>query len=281
MRKTLILLFLFLLTGIFSAEAKKKDADTINVDKLKYRIVYDTKVVTDTTRTPYVYKQGQSHLDIGEKGVTRFYSHTREMRLAAMSEMLKTSGMIDMRVGNMPKDDGVNWEFSLNYPSAGKSTFIDNVGMAYYECVENIETPEWTLVPDSTATIMGYTCQLATTTFKGRVWSAWYTEDIPLDNGPWKLRGLPGLILRAYDGSHQYEFSASGMTNGDGSIPVIYRKHTAENVSQRDLDEIQKKFDPMESFQGVKVYDASGKDITKSPQRKAKRMRFNNLEIYN
>lgn len=84
MRKTLFLLGLFLLTGTFSAVAKRKDADTLNVDQLKYRIVYNTKVVTDTTRTPYVYKQGQSYLDIGEKGVTRFYSHTYELRLTAI-----------------------------------------------------------------------------------------------------------------------------------------------------------------------------------------------------
>ena len=55
----------------------------------------------------------------------------------------------------------------------------------------------WTVEMDSVKTVAGYECHLATTHFRGRDWRVWFTLDIPLSLGPWKLSGLPGLILAA------------------------------------------------------------------------------------
>lgn len=42
-----------------------------------------------------------------------------------------------------------------------------------------------------------FNCKKAIADFRGRKYSCWYTEGIPLPYGPWKLQGLPGLILEA------------------------------------------------------------------------------------
>lgn len=47
--------------------------------------------------------------------------------------------------------------------------------------------------------IAKFNCILAETNFRGRKYFAWYTPDIPVYSGPWKLNGLPGMILEAYD----------------------------------------------------------------------------------
>jgi GLPGLI family protein len=52
----------------------------------------------------------------------------------------------------------------------------------------------------------GLTVQKATTKFRGRNYVAWFTPEIPVSLGPWKLNGLPGLILEAYDTNKEMLF---------------------------------------------------------------------------
>ena len=66
-------------------------------------------------------------------------------------------------------------------------------------------TPEiaWTLT-DDTVTVGGYLCQTATCKFRGVAWTVCYTEEIPSSAGPWRLRGLPGLIIKAESEAHTF-----------------------------------------------------------------------------
>ena len=65
--------------------------------------------------------------------------------------------------------------------------------------------PVWKL-EDGDTTIVEYACHKATTHFKGRTWHVWYAPDIPISEGPWKLSGLPGLILAAKDSEGLFSF---------------------------------------------------------------------------
>src|SRR5699024_7981210 len=50
-------------------------------------------------------------------------------------------------------------------------------------------------------TILGYDTKKAIGNFRGRNYIVWFAPEIPIPYGPWKLFGLPGLILEAYDTS--------------------------------------------------------------------------------
>ena len=81
------------------------------------------------------------------------------------------------------------------------------LSMAALEYEDTNVEQNWNLLDDS-CTICGYLCHKAIVTFRGRVWNVWYTEDIATDCGPWKLHGLPGLILKATDENSLHDFEA-------------------------------------------------------------------------
>ncbi|MDO4790061.1 MAG: GLPGLI family protein [Porphyromonas sp.] len=79
-----------------------------------------------------------------------------------------------------------------------------------YNYMEKIAPPEWKILTDSTKKIGAYSCTLASASYLGREWQVWYTQEIPSSAGPWKLSGLPGLILEAKDTEGVFEFSFLG-----------------------------------------------------------------------
>ncbi len=65
--------------------------------------------------------------------------------------------------------------------------------------------------------ISNFECENAKTVFKGRTYIVWYAPSIPVMNGPWKLGGLPGLILEAYDDEDNWHIEFQSEKN----IPSI------------------------------------------------------------
>lgn len=64
----------------------------------------------------------------------------------------------------------------------------------------------WKLFPNQKKKIANFTCYRAEGDFRGRRYVAWYCPELPYPYGPWKLRGLPGLILEAYDSKRKINF---------------------------------------------------------------------------
>lgn len=102
----------------------------------------------------------------------------------------------------------------------------------YYD--EPFAEIKWT-VADSTKTILGYECIMAETNYHGRRWSAWFAPEIPLSDGPWKLCGLPGLILEAADSSGQHSFIATGIENSNQVMYPIYQRQKYDKMDRIDM----------------------------------------------
>lgn len=79
-----------------------------------------------------------------------------------------------------------------------------------YLIEEPIPTINWKISSD-TASFGTLHCQKATGHFKGRDYTAWFCPDLPFHAGPWKLNGLPGLIVEAYDAKKEVEFKFDGL----------------------------------------------------------------------
>ena len=86
------------------------------------------------------------------------------------------------------------------------------------EYSESTDIPKWTYMPEDVDTIMGYHCHVAICNYEGRDWKVYYTNDIPIPYGPWKLNGVKGLVLKAVDTENNFIFEAVGLTQRPQSI---------------------------------------------------------------
>jgi len=106
-----------------------------------------------------------------------------------------------------------------NYPQ-GQVTVTDNISANSYIYTDELHPQNWEIL-DSVKTILDYPVQMAVSDFRGRRWTAWFAPDIPISDGPWKLSGLPGLIMAAYDTKKHYRFHIVGIEKVQDQ-PIVF-----------------------------------------------------------
>lgn len=231
--------------------------DLKKIDDATLECTYDFEYLTDTLNTEKK-KDDLMVLQIG-KNLSKFYSYRTLQADSLMREVTSPEALI----ANPERfKGGERFEVYKNHP-AGKITYTDKIGRDHFLYEE--ETPDfaWTIL-DETREIGGYNCQRAECTFRGRKWYAWFTQEIPVSDGPWKLGGLPGLILSAGDTQGHYTFTFSGIRQvAERSInmaDVQYHK-----INRKNYLKTQEKFhiDPIGYMStnanvNVKVMTSSG-----------------------
>lgn len=90
-------------------------------------------------------------------------------------------------------------------------------------------------IGDSTKTVLGYECIQADTDYHGRHWTAWFTLDIPIQDGPWKFHGLPGLILDVRTGEGKYGYVADGIEKSEKTINGVYGSDKYEKRERKTI----------------------------------------------
>lgn len=98
-----------------------------------------------------------------------------------------------------------------------------------WEYVENVPGIDWQLL-DRVDTLCSHVCFAASAKFRGREWTVWYAPDIPLSAGPWKLCGLPGLILKAEDSEGHYRWLCVEIRRNND--PLIYYRVPTRRVTR-------------------------------------------------
>ena len=162
-------------------------------------------------------------------------------------------------------------EFLLENVNANKLSYYGKVSIDKFMYHEEVPHIDWAL-SDSTKEICGYLCHQATATFRGRNWIAWYC-DIPKSVGPWKLNGLPGLILAAETEDKEHTFSAISVRKSSSPITVNdkeYFKTTREHFNKALADY---KSNPAKSWKNSPL---APKDMNGKPMPIPKRKLFYN-----
>lgn len=156
-----------------------------------HRFIYDVEYKKDSTQNTTVKEN--YHLDIESKTV-KYYPRdffigdslvTNNLQIAKGTKF-NTSHIIAHQIGSADYD--------------------------YYDVLENVvlklpskNIQDWKLT-DEKKKVKDLNLQKAITTWGGRNWIAWFTADIPFQEGPYKFHGLPGLIVELFDDKNNYKF---------------------------------------------------------------------------
>jgi len=143
------------------------------------RFSYDYKFVSDSTAKDKSEAE-LMYLDVSKKG-SKFYN-----------------------------PDKVQYVVEKSYPDY-KIYFFNRLDMDEYKISDNRKL-DWKILSDKEK-IGEFNAQKATVKFAGRQWTAWFTTDIPFQDGPYKFSGLPGLIVKIEDKTNSHSFILKEVKN--------------------------------------------------------------------
>ncbi len=205
-----------------------KEAKTL--DSALYQISYKMDFIRDTTKRNVVLTN-KLVLHVG-KNYNRFFN------AYYLPETIKQKP---------PKGVGFNidgkglaaTEFIKNKKDNKITTYVKIFGNKPYKYTEKVPILKWQLL-NQKQEILGYTCQAAKVRFLGRDYTAWFTQEIPIKEGPWKFSGLPGLILKVYDTKKDYIFECTEIRKLKNKRPILECKDKYIFTTRKKLNLINK-----------------------------------------
>ncbi|MEJ7691844.1 GLPGLI family protein [Daejeonella sp.] len=182
-----------------------------NPDKALIRVLYTFNHIQDTMNRDK--PRMENMLLVAGKNASVYTSYDKINQsanaLKQIQEQIKNSGGGPMQI-KIDKSSSRPITRTDNYFFAKENKFITIENLFNnYLIEETAPQIDWKILKD-TMSFSGILCQKATAHFKGRNWIGWYAPDMPFQSGPWKLNGLPGLIIEAYDDKKEVQFLFAG-----------------------------------------------------------------------
>jgi len=198
------------------------------------RFVYQVSQSLDSTKIDDK-KIELAYLDVdGQKSI--FYSENRVKRDSIMDRMRATKSFDRTQLQDLRSHINYIIEKDITNQSL---TYKDRIGRDQYSYNEKPNF-SWKILPE-TIKIGDYNTQKAEAHFGGRTWYAWFTQDVPLQDGPYKFSGLPGLIVKIEDSKNQYSFDLM-QTKKIKALQELQSRGQFINLSKDKYIDLQNKF---------------------------------------
>lgn len=224
------------------------------------RVIYEYKFAPDSTKIDSL-KTEWMYLDINKNG-SKYYSKSSFESDSIVNESIKkqmAAGMKSISVSRQSNDGEINYEVEKTYPDY-KTFLVSNIGNDSYKVAED-RKPDWKILQEKKK-IGEFQVQKATTNFAGRNWTAWFTIEVPIQDGPYKFSGLPGLIVQIEDQTGTHKMELKGLKkipetkteelNTQGKdIPFTRKKPLEVNRSQYVKQLKQYQNDPVQGMREI------------------------------
>lgn len=188
MKQLLIILSLCLITSPVSSQT------------LQGTVTYRQVIVNDTIKKFENVKESILYFDIKES--KSVYINDRKKQGSSKKIEKKSDGSIFIS-----QNDGTDKLGRIVFKSYKNKELIyrDFVSKKPFVIIDSYPEIKWSIL-DETKEIGSLVCQKAIGSYRGRTYTAWFALKIPISDGPWKLCGLPGLILEATDVKNHIRF---------------------------------------------------------------------------
>lgn len=233
------------------------------------RFFYEYKYIPDSANREDV-KTEMMLLDIDKNG-SRYYSRDKfiadSTSMANLQKQLK-GGSGNLNINRKDNTGQVSDKVTKSYPDY-QTFLLTRVSMDQYKIIED-RKPEWKILPEKQK-IGAYSAQKATASYGGREWIAWFTTEIPFQDGPYKFYGLPGLIVQIEDttGSHRMTlqgnkkveaFTDPGETELPGNVKIIGIGGKEIEVTRDQYKKVWKAYvnDPAKNMKEMMMRNGSG-----------------------
>jgi len=137
------------------------------------------------------------------------------------------------------------------------------------------EKLDWTILPEKDK-IGAFEVQKATLNYGGRNWTAWFANEIPIQDGPYIFHGLPGLIVKISDDQNNFIFNLTEIKNLNGEI---YYRTKGTEITWDQLKKMSENFytDPLSRVKSMGIQfkkdDGLGGTVSVDMKSESERMR--------
>lgn len=224
------------------------------LDSANFRFTYELTFVSDTSK-PNTTQTNQLILLVGNK-FSKFFPEHPSMKTEKKSKHADGSPMTS---GSGLAGTEIFKNFNTRKETITTILF-GSTNVYIYE--ENMPDIKWSILPDKKE-IYSYQCQKATTTFLGRTYEAWFTTEIPINNGPWKFGNLPGFILLVEDIQKHYIFNCTEIQPLQKKEAIVKYDWKYVPISKKELNQLIKRM-----FGNItQVMESTGKTIASGSNR--------------
>lgn len=193
MKSKIVILFLFVFVAVYGQKSKT------------YKIEYQLNYRPDTTQIKKI-KSELFTLFINDS-ISRFISNQKLIKDSIALKARFDKNLALELIANQDKLPKSDFKFDIYKINNSQILVYENIFFDNYFYTEEIENINNWVIKKDTTIINDFKCQKAVLSFGGRNYEAWFTEEIPIKDGPYKFSNLPGLILKIQDIKEDYIFS--------------------------------------------------------------------------
>lgn len=267
---TLLVLLLSFTIAVFAQEVKKID----NLNYIAtYSMVHQVNAKNEASKV-----EEKMFLLIGSK-ISKYQSEYRYLKDSIDTHHFKNNTEASVQEYMLLPTTYQEYTIIKNRETETMTTNED-VMVENLEYEQPMSDIKWNLT-DETQIIVGYTCQKATLSYGGRDFVAWFTNQIPVNEGAYKFVGLPGFLVNISDTQNHSVIQLISITKNTDEEKAIYEVEGKRKTIKTTREKFMQTKEKSTKTSVLGNFEASGMSVTFDDPKVMEEMRKKTYKIYN